>query len=329
MSGTSLDGIDAAIINTDGERILAFGPRATFPYDEAFRELLRGVLGVNSTAATTVSAVALELTIRHAEAVRQLLADNDLASSDIDVIGFHGHTIFHRPAEGVTRQIGDGGTLARETGIQVVCDFRSRDVAEGGEGAPLAPLFHAALAEGLDKPVAVLNIGGVANVTWIGYGSDETSDITAFDTGPGNALVDDWTRTATGQPMDEDGLLAAAGTVDEATVHHLLTDQYFERRPPKSLDRDHFSHANGTVLAKTPEDGAATLAAFTAAAVARAYRGRIAELLGYYEHRCAIHRIDYALCTTDTPLEEKLVDFLSRRARAAAGAGGAIGGGGP
>lgn len=260
MSGTSLDGIDAALLDTDGERVLSLGPAATFGYDAGFRDRLRSVLGKESGG----DDVARELTLRHAGAVRRLLADNGLEPARIDVVGFHGHTVLHRPAGGLTRQIGDGALLARETGIRVVSDFRRRDVAEGGEGAPLAPLFHAAMAAGLDKPLAVLNVGGVANVTWIG------DRVIAFDTGPGNALLDDWARAAAGLEIDADGRLAAAGTVDEDALHALLADPFFGRPPPKSLDRDHFSDALGAVSGMSPGDGAATLTAFTAAAVHRA-----------------------------------------------------------
>lgn len=257
MSGTSLDGIDAALVETDGERVLSLGPSATYVYDEPFRDRLRAVLGTDSGG----DEVARELTLKHAEAVKSLLADY---GQPIDVVGFHGHTVLHRPAEGLSRQIGDGALLARECGLPVVADFRRRDIAAGGEGAPLAPLFHAALAEDIDKPLAVLNLGGVANVTWIG------DHVLAFDTGPGNALLDDWARSAAGLAFDEGGRLAASGRVDAAALRVLLGDPFFARRPPKSLDRDHFARALEMVAAKSAGDGAATLAAFTAGAAARA-----------------------------------------------------------
>ncbi len=259
MSGTSLDGVDAAIISTDGERVFSFGPVAAFPYDPAFRADLRNLLGTlgNET-------VAAELTRRHALAVGGLLAENDLSGADVDLIGFHGQTLLHEPEKGLTRQIGDGAMLARETGIAAVSDFRSNDMANGGEGAPLAPLFHAALARDLEKPVAVLNLGGVGNVTWIGEG-----DLLAFDTGPGNALIDDWTVKTIARPMDEGGRLARAGRADEAILSGFLDHPYFAKTPPKSLDRDCFSLASlqdkTTISA---QDGAATLTAFTVRAVA-------------------------------------------------------------
>ena len=253
MSGTSLDGIDAALIRTDGERVYEFGPALTVPYAEDFRRRLRAVLGRDRG----FEAVERDLTLLHAQAVRDLLGEKDPP----DVIGFHGHTVFHRPAEGLTRQIGDGALLARETGVPVVNDFRSADVAAGGEGAPFAPLFHAALAGDLEKPLAVLNVGGVANVTWIG----PDGAILAFDTGPGNALIDDWMLASTGRRFDESGALAATGTVDREILEGLLDHPYFLEPPPKSLDRLDFT--GDAVAGLSPADGAATLTAFTAAAV--------------------------------------------------------------
>lgn len=259
MSGTSLDGIDAAFIETDGEHRVNRGPSLTQPYDDALRARLRAALGGKGAVAEVERA----LTEAHAQVVRALIAQHGLA--DVDLIGFHGHTILHRPDQGRTWQLGDGALLAGLTGIDVVCDFRSADVAAGGEGAPFAPLYHAALASGLEKPVAVLNIGGVANVTWIGAGA---GDILAFDTGPGNALIDDWALAHTGRPVDLDGALAAAGRADRDFVERFLAHAFFDRAPPKSLDRDDFAGFVPTGL--SPADGAATLTAMTAAAAARA-----------------------------------------------------------
>ncbi|MDX1710349.1 MAG: anhydro-N-acetylmuramic acid kinase [Rhodovibrionaceae bacterium] len=260
MSGTSLDGIDAALILTDGERVFDFGPAATWPYDEAMRARLRGVLGGKGP----VAQVERELTELHAKAVAELIGSSGLAAADVRVVGFHGHTILHAPEENRTWQIGEGALLAKAAGVDVVADFRSRDVAEGGEGAPFAPFYHRALAAGLPRPLAVLNLGGVGNVTWIG----EDDGLLAFDTGPGNALIDDWTMRTTAQPHDEGGALAARGTVDSAALTKLLDNPYFDRRPPKSLDRDAFDPA--PVANLSAADGAATLTAFTAASVKRA-----------------------------------------------------------
>src|SRR5260221_5210887 len=216
-----------------------------------------------------VAGVEGELTLRPAEAVPRLLRSAGLSPADVGLCGFHGHTVRHEPEAGRTWQIGDGALLAAEIGIDVVADFRSADMAAGGEGAPLASLFHAGLARDLARPIAVLNVGGVANVTWIGR--PETSGalpaLLAFDTGPGNALSDDWALRHTGRPIDHDGALARAGTVDGLALAALLDHGYFERPAPKSLDRDAFSLAPISHL--SPADGAATLIAFTAAAVAR------------------------------------------------------------
>ncbi|OAN54150.1 anhydro-N-acetylmuramic acid kinase [Paramagnetospirillum marisnigri] len=265
MSGTSLDGVDAALVETDGERVLGLGPSLTVPYEPGFRQRLRAVLG----GVGPVAEVERDLTLIHAEVVRCLLVQAGLAPSAVGLIGFHGHTILHRPEERRTWQIGDGALLAATTGIDVVCDFRANDVAEGGQGAPLVPVYHRALAAGLDAPLAVLNLGGVGNVTWIG----RDGGLLAFDTGPGNALLDDWALAHTGQPVDLDGRLADSGRVDQAAVAAFLAHPYFDRVPPKSLDRDDFqAHAAALVTGLSAADGAATLAAFTVASVAAASR---------------------------------------------------------
>ena len=187
-----------------------------------------------------------------------------MSPGDIAYLGFPGQTILHRPGARCTWQIGDGAALARATGIAVVNDFRSADVAAGGQGAPFAPLYHVALARRFDKPVAVLNVGGVANVTYIGAGDE----LLAFDTGPGNAPIDDWAHRHTGEPIDRGGALAQKGSVDEAALSAMLDHPYFERQPPKSLDRLDFSFEK--VVHLSAEDGAATLIAFTAASIVRA-----------------------------------------------------------
>jgi anhydro-N-acetylmuramic acid kinase len=262
MSGTSLDGIDAAIIETDGESRIRPCGAVTVPYDGALRDRLRAALGRETRSAET-DALERDLTLAHARIVGALLDRERIAAASVAVVGFHGHTLLHRPERRLTWQIGDGALLARATGIGVVADFRSADVAAGGQGAPLAPAYHAALAAGLAKPVAMLNVGGVANVTWIG----SEGALIAFDTGPGNALIDDWLLQRTGVPVDRDGALAASGTVDEAVLARLLDNPYFEAPPPKSLDRTDFTLA--AVEGLSDADGAATLAAFTAAAVAQ------------------------------------------------------------
>ncbi|MDD9877929.1 MAG: anhydro-N-acetylmuramic acid kinase [Magnetovibrio sp.] len=264
MSGTSMDGVDAALIETDGTTVHALGPTQALAYAADFRDRLRPMLGRPPGAGNGVAAVVRDLTLYHAEAVNRLLDGAGLGADDVDVVGFHGQTVFHDPANGVTCQIGDGALLARETGIDVVDDFRSADVAAGGEGAPFAPLFHVALARDVERPVAVLNLGGVGNVTWI---SPDGGAI-AFDTGPGNALIDDWVAARAGLDRDDGGRLARAGAPDAAALAALLDNPYFDLPAPKSLDRDAFSLA--PVDGLSLEDGAATLTAFTARSAARA-----------------------------------------------------------
>lgn len=261
MSGTSMDGIDAALLRTDGESVTEFGPAITRPYTADLRERIRSVLGGQGP----VMAVSRAITEAHAEAATVLLAEAGMKAGEVAWIGFHGHTVLHRPEKHRTWQIGDGALLAKLTGIPVVSDFRSQDVAMGGQGAPLVPLYHEALARyaGLQAPLLVLNLGGVGNVTYIG--SDGT--LIAFDTGPGNALIDDWMQRHTGAIRDENGVTAASGKVDELVVAHLLEHPYFAAPPPKSLDRGDFAIA--AVEDMPFADGAATLTAFTAAAVAQ------------------------------------------------------------
>jgi anhydro-N-acetylmuramic acid kinase len=270
MSGTSLDGIDAAILRTDGERILEFGPHATVPYYAAFRARLRAILGEGADDGGQLQSVVRDLTVKHALAVRFVLAENDMTASDIDLVGFHGHTIWHSPGEGITRQIGDGELLSSLTEISVIDDFRGQDVAAGGQGAPLAPLFHTVLARDLEKPLAIVNFGGVANITWIGPASSPGDDerIIAFDTGPGIAPIDDWIFRQTGKRFDEDGALARAGTPDEVIIDAIFDHPFFRQSPPKSLDRHTFDLA--ALDSHSPADGAATLTKLTAACVARA-----------------------------------------------------------
>lgn len=265
MSGTSLDGIDAALVETDGETVERLGPSLTVPYSAERRAALRAILG----GIGDVAGVERDLTLFHAEVVLRLLAEAKISAHHVGLIGFHGHTILHRPDERRTWQIGDGALLAARTGIAVVNDFRSADVAEGGQGAPLVPVFHRALAMGLGGPLAVLNLGGVGNVTWI----NEAGALLAFDTGPGNALIDDWAMRHTGSPVDTDGRLAASGQVDTAAVKVFCQHSYFDRQPPKSLDRDDFRIlALRLVDGLSAADGAATLTAFTVASVAAAAR---------------------------------------------------------
>ncbi|MFS8037978.1 anhydro-N-acetylmuramic acid kinase [Xanthobacter sp. AM11] len=275
MSGTSMDGIDAAVIDTDGEDIAWLGPAVTLPYDAATRALLVQAMedarGVNQrTDRPGVLGVAeARVTHLHAAAVRALLDSLRLTAGDIDLVGFHGQTVIHRPDARLTVQIGDGARLAADLGVPVMADFRAADVAAGGQGAPLVPVFHQALVRrlALPGPVAVLNVGGVANVTVI----DADAPPVACDTGPGNALLDDFLFARTAVACDVDGAAAAQGQVDEARLAVLLDHPFFAVPPPKSLDRNAFRSfvaERAGLAGLSLADGAATLTALTAASVA-------------------------------------------------------------
>jgi len=256
MSGTSFDGIDVAAIDTDGESVRSFGPQLGVPYEPELRAHIRAVLCSEKALPELEEAVA----VAHAEAVTRFFDAYGLTARAVDLVGFHGQTILHAPARRLTRQIGDAALLARLIVVNVVADFRSADVAAGGQGAPLVPLYHQALARDLPKPLAVLNIGGVANVTWLG----ERDAVLAFDTGPGNALLDDWVLKHHGAAFDRGGTLAAAGRVHDDRLRRALTRAFFVAPPPKSLDRNAFGDMDLGGL--SPEDGAATLVEFTARA---------------------------------------------------------------
>src|SRR5947209_12923871 len=276
MSGTSMDGIDVALIETDGERVSRFGPSAVYPYREHEVEILRRAMEEapalrSRTERPGAIAEAEDLsTALHARAVQAFLTRNGIGRSTIGVIGYHGQTVLHRPKENLTVQLGDAPTLARETGIPVVYDFRAADVAAGGQGAPLVPVYHLALTRALNRrhPIVVLNLGGVANITFI----DGATDPIACDTGPANALIDDFMRSRSGAARDVDGQAAATGRVDGDIIERLLQHPFFEQRCPKSLDRNEFREwlaGHGGLAEKSIEDGAATLTMLTAATVAR------------------------------------------------------------
>ena len=261
MSGTSVDGVDVAVIDTDGEAVAATGPSITVAYPDETRRLIRAVFGAETPNEAT-QAAERAVTDAHIAAVREAVAAHRVALSAFDVVGFHGQTITHRPEKRFTWQIGDGAALARALGVKVVNDLRMADVAAGGQGAPLVPVYHAALVRDLQRPVAVVNIGGVANVTWIGA----DGALLAFDTGPGNAPIDDWCARRAGARFDAEGALAAAGKVDRTRLERFSEHRFFARKPPKSLDRGDFtdSWAEGLGVA----DGAATLTRGTARAIA-------------------------------------------------------------
>ncbi len=272
MSGTSLDGIDAALIRTDGAHQVEPIDALTIDYPKELRTRLREVITEQQFDVSHVMSLEKEVTLAHAEAVKALLSQASVDAKDVALLGFHGQTITHQPEKQLTWQIGDGALLAKETGIDVVCDFRSRDVAEGGEGAPLVPLYHAAIAANLERPVAVVNIGGIANVTWVGSQPHpevaDTVEMLAFDTGPGNVLLNEWVLAKTGEACDTDGAYAQAGMVNEPVLEAYLSHAYFAMKPPKSLDRQTFEV--GLVESLSLEDGAATLTALTVQSIMKA-----------------------------------------------------------
>lgn len=279
MSGTSLDAVDMAILETDGETIAGFGPCGERKLSEATRavvlEATKAALawprGAPEPAifARAAKAVAEE----HLAAAGEFLSRHGLSAKDLDLVGFHGQTVAHeRPTAeriGRTVQLGDGQLLAEGLGVPVAFDFRTADVAAGGEGAPLAPIYHAARARasGLEAPVAILNLGGVANITLI---PRDTDALQAFDTGPANGMIDQWVQKKTGARYDDDGRLAAAGAFDETALRALLAHPYFTAKGPKSLDR--YDFPLDPVEGLSVEDGAATLTAFTAAAIGLAVK---------------------------------------------------------
>jgi anhydro-N-acetylmuramic acid kinase len=271
MSGTSLDGVDVALIETDGRRIQAFGPSGYRPYSDRERNLLRAAL----TAAVDLprrdarpgilSEAERVVTLAHAEAVAAFTAQNRMKPEEIDIVGFHGQSVLHRPERRMTVQIGDASALAKAIHIPVMHDFRAADVEAGGQGAPFVPVYHRALAQSLGRegPIAVVNIGGVSNITYI----DGNDTLIACDTGPGNALLDDFMYRTMNQAFDAEGRFASLGKPDEAWIARALELPFFALPPPKSLDRNDFAALKlGDIQ---PADGAATLTAFTAAAIAR------------------------------------------------------------
>lgn len=267
MSGTSLDGVDAAVLDTDGQAIFGFGRTGYRAYAAEEAEVLHAALGRWPGEAGVAEAAALSVRA-HAE----LAAD----FPEAEAIGYHGQTLAHDPGAGRTHQAGQGWQLARATGGRVVWDFRSEDVRQGGEGAPLAPFFHHALARwavGQGRleadPVVFLNLGGVGNLTWCDpREADPLTACVAFDTGPANAPLNDLMRARRGTARDEGGQLAAQGTPRESVIEAFLCHPYFARPAPKSLDRDAFAALGPAVAQMEDADAAATLTHAAAAAVA-------------------------------------------------------------
>ncbi|MEX0284533.1 MAG: anhydro-N-acetylmuramic acid kinase [Paracoccaceae bacterium] len=264
MSGTSLDGVDVAVLETDGERILSFGRTAYVSYSEEERAQIRAGLGRWSGAEVLTAGQVVT------EAHARVLAD----FTDVDALGFHGQTLSHAPRAQGTLQVGDGAALADQLGVPVVWDFRSDDVAMGGEGAPLAPFYHYACAKwmGATEPLCFLNLGGVGNLTYVDPAISRPElpgALLAFDTGPANAPINDLVQQRLGQMMDEDGALARQGQVETGALELFLAEPYFTRLPPKSLDRNDFEEMIGLVSELSDADAVATLTAMCAAGVAQ------------------------------------------------------------
>ncbi len=265
MSGTSMDGVDAAMVLTDGHRVLEFGPTAYRPYSDAERAVLRAAMG-RWPGEPGVAEAAEVVEAAHAEVLARF--------TGAEIAGFHGQTLAHDPGGRGTHQAGDGALLARVLGLPVVWDFRSADVAMGGQGAPLVPFYHFALARrmGAERPLAFLNLGGVGNLTWLDprHGGPEAAGAClAFDTGPANAPIDDLLAARRGVAQDLGGALGLEGQADESVVEAFLAHPFFLRIPPKSLDRNAFPALMQSVGRLADADAAATLAACAAAAVAR------------------------------------------------------------
>jgi anhydro-N-acetylmuramic acid kinase len=265
MSGTSLDGVDAAVLRTDGHDIESFGETRYRAYTAAERRVIAAGFGRWSGPEVAAAAAVVE------DAHRELLSQFD----GIEIVGFHGQTLAHAPRTRGTLQVGDGAALAAALGRPVVWDFRSADVELGGEGAPLAPFYHHACARyaGMDAPVAFLNLGGVGNLTWVDpriARPEAEGALLSFDTGPANAPVNDLVQARLGLDFDEGGRIAAKGKVEQGALELFLAEPYFARIPPKSLDRNDFAEMVALVGELSDADAAATLTAMCAAGVAEA-----------------------------------------------------------
>jgi anhydro-N-acetylmuramic acid kinase len=261
MSGTSLDGVDASLVRTNGDDKFEAIDNFHAPYPDSFRKEMQKFLGHKKLAHDLEK----QLTEFHIEAAAALLKKQNLKSSDIRGIGFHGQTIYHKPEDGITVQSGDAKLLAKATDIDVIYDFRTRDVECGGQGAPLVPIFHKLLVKDQNFPVAVINIGGVANITYINQ-----NDLIAFDTGPGIALIDDAMNQFFQKPFDDQGKVAASGSVDYTAVKELLAHEYFSAPYPKSLDRNQFKFLSEKLAHHEQKDIVATLTYITAATIGKA-----------------------------------------------------------
>jgi len=268
MSGTSMDAIDVAVIETDGQSIVRPGAGGSYPYDPAVRQrLLEVIADPRQAELAPLTDVEAAVTAAHGDAIARFLDDNGIGRAEIDVIGLHGQTVFHRPERRFTRQLGSAAAIAARLGVATVGRFRHADIAAGGEGAPLVPLYHQALAAGLAQPLMVLNLGGVGNVTYI-----RGEEVIAFDTGPASAMMDDFVRRHCGLAFDAEGKIAASGTPRKSLVDEFARHPYFDRPPPKSLDRNEFHGAAASAEGLPVGDAMATLAEFTVLAAAAALK---------------------------------------------------------
>jgi len=271
MSGTSMDGIDVAMLVTDGEQLMKVGPSASFDYSTHQRELLLAglkdaeLISIRTDRPHDLDELEKAVTDWHCEAVENFMQENDLSADDVDVVGFHGQTVLHRPEQGLTVQLGLGQRMANRVGIDVVYDFRANDMEHGGQGAPLVPVYHQSLATNGDAelPVVLLNIGGISNVTYVG----SEGELLGFDSGPGNGLIDQWMLSEAGIPYDQGGRIASEGQIDQSIVDRYLAAPYFSQAAPKSLDRSDFPPMESGELELA--DGARTLAHITARSIAK------------------------------------------------------------
>lgn len=257
MSGTSMDGIDLALIESDGKEIINRKYFDYLAYTKDFKERLRSLI-YKAPTLHEIKLIENELTLLHARLVNGFLAKNNIDRKEIDLVAFHGHTVLHLPEEQITWQIGNSHLLAHKVGINVVADFRSRDVILGGQGAPLVPIYHFHLFRNQTRPVVVLNIGGISNITY--FKSDDENDIEAFDVCFGNAPLDDLMKKKFGRDFDENGELAKSGNVDFILADRILQNDLFHKKPPKSFDRDDFSDLLSPINSLKVEDSLATFA---------------------------------------------------------------------
>lgn len=262
MTGTSCDGLDLAYIETDGTNIVMMGPSQVIAFEPEYRKILLERILLRTHSHIGDAELSKTIASFHGHHIKDFIRQNHLT---VDAIGFHGQAVWHDPSNQLTIQLGDCQHLANLTGIKVVGQVRQNDVKNGGQGAPLVPIYHFALAAKLKKPTAFLNIGGVSNITFINV--DET--LIAGDTGPGNALIDDWVERHTGTPQDTDGRYAAQGTINQKLLDKWLQHPFFTEPFPKSLDRLKFHHMLEECDPLTFEDGAATLTEFTVKAITK------------------------------------------------------------